>query len=226
MHGYLNNKYDIDMKYVKLLEQFEQDLLEYRSPNHNLYKVANSNTEVKGKAIFTDNSANYDKTMKKIDDDLKSYEKHMEEAKEKMKEWRSETAKKGDLDWYAKAEKTREEAYSIVKKAAEFMKEFNSLYKELIPDLTGTDHNKVGKAIAKLLDIYPYELINQAGKLKRLKKMKYDSQFVNDVLKWTNSIMNRYEVLKQGGKYLGKSDSQIEGMRKQSAMMRARWGEF
>ena len=150
----------------------------------------------------------------------------MEEAKVKMKEWREKTKLKGDLDWYNRAEKARELAFKVVNDAAKFMKEFNEKYKELKDDLTGEDHVKVAKVIYDLLDIYPNKLIQDAGMVKRMKRMKYDSQFIEDCLKWTNAIVNRYEVLKAGGKVLGKTDAQIQGMRKQAANMRARWGMF
>lgn len=214
------------MKYVKLYESFVDDLNEYRSENANLYTVRASEKPVIGKPVFTDDSKDYDKTQAKIDADLKSYQKHMDEAKEKMKEWREKTKLKGDHDWYDRAEKARELAFKVVNDAAKFMKEFNEKYKELKDDLIGEDHVKVAKAIYELQDIYPYKLIEEAGKLKRMKHMKYDAQFMKDCLKWTNAIMNRYEVLKAGGKVLGKTDAQIEGMRKQSRNMRMRWGMF
>jgi hypothetical protein len=203
----------------------------YRSKNHNLYKVADSKEPISGKPIFQENDLqNLYAVRRKVQDNLESFEKHMEMMEVKDKAWREKVkgqrGEKGDLAWYDTAKKTRELAMKTVRDSAEFMVKFNETYDKLKEDLLGSDHVKVANAIVSLLEIYPQSLINEAGKLKRLKRMQLDSQFVKDSIRWSDSIKNMYENLEDAGKLLGKTDKQIEGARKQSAMQRMRWGMY
>jgi hypothetical protein len=203
----------------------------YRSKNHNLYKVADSKDPITGKPIFQESDLqNFYAIRRKIQDNLEGFEKHMEMMEVKDKAWREKVkgqrGEKGDLAWYDTAKKTRELAIKVVRDSAKFMIEFNETYDKLKADLLGSDHVKVANAIVSLLEIYPQSLINEAGKLKRLKRMQADSQFVKDSIKWSESIRNMYENLEEAGKMLGKTDKQIEAARKQSAMQRMRWGMY
>lgn len=199
--------------------------------NTNLWKVRDSDEPVIGPQIFTPNEfQNLIEVQKKLDDNLKGYEEHMKIADEKQKEWiaklEGKKGTKSTLDWYQQADKTRKLAFDIVKKASEFMKKHNELYDSLKEDFTSTDHIRVASAISKMLQIYPYALITEAGKLKRMKRMKFDTEFITSVIKWTNSIMNRKNMLEDASKLLGKSEKQIEGAKKQAAAQRARWGMY
>ena len=154
----------------------------------------------------------------------------MKDAEEKDRGWR-EAAKgrkdeKGSIAWYDSAAKVRNLAMKIVKDSAKFMQEYNQKFDQVKDDMMGKDHVKVAKAIIALQEIYPYNLITEAGKLKRMRRMKFDTQFVNDVLKWTESIRRAYEKLEDASKFLGKTEKQILGARKQSLNQRMRWGMY
>lgn len=205
------------MERLKLFEHWTQD--------KNLYKVAGSESPVIGEPVFTDQESNYEAIQQKINDSLAGYEKHMELAETKTKEWLVD-ANKGSTQWIMDSQKNRQFAFVLLMTAAKFMKDFNALYKDLREDLLSTDHVKVAKAILKLREIYPYELIRDAGKLKRLRRMKFDAPFFDSVLKWTESIRRVYDQMMNGSKILGKTQKQIAGARKQSINQRMRWGGF
>ena len=216
------------MNHVKLFEDWK---LEEDSSTNNLYKVARSTKPIIGAPVFTrqfieDNQKNYTSTQEKIDDSLKGYDAHMIEAEKRQKEWLEKATKKYQIDWYTKTEKNRKFAYDILKRSAEFFKKFNELYNKKEDDLLSTDHVEVAKAIIELQAIYPYNLINDAGQLKRTKNMKFDGDFLKSVLKWTNFIIARYATLTSASKILGKTEKQIDAARKQSANMRMRWGMY
>ncbi len=201
----------------------------YYSKNHNLEKVMNSSEPISGPSIFHEDEAQrLYAVRRKLRDNLAGYEKHVADAEAKDRAWRAAAAgrrdERGKLQWYDAAAKTRNLALKIVKDSAAFMEKFNDLYDSLKEDLIGTDHVKVAKAIHTLQSIYPSSLINEAGKLKRLKRMKLDSEFISSVLKWTESISKIYDSFEEAGKLLGKSEKQIEGAKKQSLSQRMRWG--
>lgn len=217
------------MPHIKLFEDFVNE--RYYSPNHNLYKVANSSEPVMGPQIFTpDEFQNFDEVQKKLETSLEGYKEHMKIASEKMKGFREaatgQKGEKGNLAWYDQADKTRNLAFEVVTKAADYMTKHNKLYDSLKKDLMSEDHVKVAKAITAVLETYPNDLITAAGKLKRMKTMKLDGDFVKAVIKWTNSIMRRKDMLEEAAKMLGKTAKQIEGARKQAAAQRARWGSY
>jgi hypothetical protein len=203
----------------------------YYSKNHNIRKVMNSTEPVTGAPIFQENETqSIYAVRRKLQDSLADYEKHVADATVKDREWRADAigqkGEKGNIQWYDAASKARNLALKIVKESATFMEKFNNLYDSLKGDLLGTDHIKVAKAIYTLQGIYPHSLINEAGKLKRLKRMKIDSKFILDVIKWTDSIMQIYNSFDEAGKLLGKSEKQIEGARKQSLSQKMRWGMY
>jgi hypothetical protein len=201
----------------------------YYSKNHNILKVMASTEPVIGSPIFhEDDTQSFYGIRRKIQDNLASYEKHVAERDAKDREMRAAIAgqrgEKGTLELYDAGTKSRNLALKIVKDSAAFMVKFNDLFDSLKVDLFGTDHVKVAKAIYALQKIYPHSLINEAGKLKRLKRLKLDVQFISDVLKWTSSISKIYDSLDEAGKLLGKSEKQIEGARKNSISQKMRWG--
>ena len=201
----------------------------YYSKNHNILKVMSSTTPVIGSPIFSaDEAQSVYAVRRKIQDNLVNYEKHVADRAIRDRELRAAAAgqkgEKGKLDMYDVGAKTRDLAIKIVRESAAFMTKFNDLYDKLKDDLIGTDHVKTAKAIYELLQIYPHSLINEAGKLKRMRRLKLDEQFISDVLKWTNSITKIYDTFNEAGKLLGKSEKQIEGARKQSIAQRMRWG--
>jgi len=199
----------------------------YYSQNHNLYKVANSPTPILGKPIFTESdNQSFFATRRKLVDSLKSYDEHMKSAQEKMEKFIENAKTKYDKDRLIKANDTRNKAYDIVKRASEFMNEFNKLYDSLKNDLMSKDHVKVANAILELKEIKPSELIKDAGIVKRIRTIKLDSEFLKSVFLWVDSISDMYQMLDEAGKILGKSDKQIEGARKQSSSQRMRWGMF
>lgn len=203
----------------------------YYSKNHNIRKVMNSTESVTGPPIFHENETKgVYAVRRKLRDSLANYEKHVADTTAKDREWRAAAAgqkgEKGNIQWYDAAAKARNLALKIVKDSSSFMEKFNNLYDSLKEDLLGTDHVKVAKAIYTLQGIYPSSLINEAGKLKRLKRMKIDAQFISDVLKWTDSISKIYDSFEEAGKLLGKSEKQIEGARKQSLSQKMRWGAY
>lgn len=213
---------------MKFLD-YDHFLNEAYYKNHNLHKVMASAKPVIGPPVFqAEEAQSVYAVRRKIQDNLINYEKHVAERTAKDRELRAAAAgqkgEKGMLDLYNVGAKSRDLAFKIVKDSAAFMVKFNNLYDSLKEDLTGTDHVKVAKAIYELLQIYPHELINEAGRLKRLRSLKLDAQFISDVLKWTNSISKIYETLDEAGKVLGKSEKQIEAARKQSIAQRMRWG--
>lgn len=216
------------MNHVKLFDDWKLNEA-YRSDTHNLYKVAQSKEPIMGPPVFIkqaveDNQKHYKATQDKIDDCLKGYDAHMIAAEQKHKEWMEKATKKYEIEWYTKSEKNRKFAHDILKRSAVFFKKFNELYDKKESDLINTDHVKVAKAIIELNEIYPYDLIRDAGQLKRTQKMKFDADFINTILKWTNFITSRYDALTNGAKILGKTEKQLIGARKQSANMRMRWG--
>ena len=201
----------------------------YYSKNHNLHKIANSEPHVQGKPVFYENDLqNFYVIRRKIGESLVNYRKHVNDVAVKDREWRAEASgkrdEKGTLQWLDTATKTRNLALNIVEDSAKFMIKFNEEYDSVKEAILGSDHTEVAKSIRKLQDIYPFSLINEAGKLKRMKRMKIDTQFVLDTLKWTESIKRMYDNLEEAGKLLGKTDKQIEGARKQSMAQKARWG--
>jgi uncharacterized protein YukE len=125
-----------------------------------------------------------------------------------------------------KCDTFRKKLYNILERCAEFLKQYNELYSTLIEDFTSTDHVRVAKAIMKMDEIYPWQLIKDMGALKNTRKMKFDVQFFESVSKWVQQITNLYDTLTEAGKMLGKTKAQIDGARKLSNAMKSRWGEF
>jgi hypothetical protein len=212
------------------IETFDSWINEaYYSKNSNLYKIASSETPIESTAIFHDkDTQNFYAIRRSLDDKLANYRTHIKDMNAKDADWRKAAAGKRDekstLQWYDAASKTRNLALNIVEDSAQFIQNFNAKYNSVKKSLLGTDHVEIAKSILDLKEIYPNELINEAGKLKRMKKMKADAQFISDVLKWTESIKQIYNTFEEAGKLLGKTDKQIAGARKQSAAQRMRWG--
>jgi phenolic acid decarboxylase len=203
----------------------------YYSKNHNLHKIAKADPHVQGKPIFYENDLqNFYSIRRKIAENLIDYKKHVADVAIKDREWRANAVgkrdEKGSIQWLDTASKTRNLALKIVEDAADFMIKFNKEYDDVKESILGSDHTEVANSILKLQDIYPSALITEAGKLKRMKRMKIDSSFVLNVLKWTESIKRIYDNLEDAGKLLGKTDKQIEGARKQSMAQKSRWGMY
>jgi hypothetical protein len=199
----------------------------YYSKNHNLFKIANSETPITGKPVFTDTeNQSFFTVRRKMMDNLSSYDEHMKTAEEKMGKYIEDAKTKGEREHLLKANNTRGKAYDIVQRAAAFMEKFNELYDSLKEDLMSEDHIKVAQAILKLREIRPHKLIEEAGTLKRIRLIKLDSYFVKSVLGWVDSISRIYDTFEEAGKLLGKTDKQIEGARKQAASQRMRWGMY
>lgn len=222
--------------YAAYYNGIEQDITEDFSVNEyqgkwgNLYKVMSSKTPVIGEPVFTDSGGRLKEVESKLKSNIIGYKDHMDRMVVKDMGWRENAQGardvKGKIQWYDKAKKTREFAFKIVNDAQKFMLKYNKLYDKLKGDLTSTDHRKVAQAIDELFKIYPEELIQESGKLKRLSRMKADTPFVEDVIKWTESIKNIFDTVYQGSKVLGKSEKQIKAMKKQSSAMSMRWGRY
>jgi uncharacterized coiled-coil DUF342 family protein len=219
-----------------MITKFGDFINEYHDPKRgNVYKVAASKTPIIGEQIFTDHGSSIFQSrflpksvedgIVKINHNLDSYKAHMLAGEEKTKEW-LQNANKGTTEWILKCDTFRKKLYNILERCAEFLKQYNELYSTLIEDFTSTDHVRVAKAIMKMDEIYPWQLIKDMGALKNTRKMKFDVQFFESVSKWVQQITNLYDTLTEAGKMLGKTKAQIDGARKLSNAMKSRWGEF
>jgi hypothetical protein len=207
---------------IKNYQQFNEA---YYNKNYNLWKVAKSTTPILGEPVFvSDDQQNFFGIRRKLQDNLKGYQQHMDTASAKMKDHIAKSTTKGERDNLEKANQVREKAFDIVNRSAKFMEEFNKTYDSLKEDLFNEDHVKVAKAIIKLNEIKPNTLIKDAGVIKRMNYIKLDSEFIKSVLKWVNSISQIYDVMDEAAKTLGKSKKQVEAARKQSFFQKVRWG--
>lgn len=219
-----------------MITKFKNFVNEYHDPKRgNVYKIARSETPIIGEQLFTDHGSTIfqsrflpktvEEGIEKINNNINSYKSHMLLADEKTKEW-LETANKGSRDWILKCDVYRKKAFNILERCGEFLKQYNELYRSLMEDFTGTDHVKIAKAIMKMDEIYPWQLIKDAGTLKTISKMKFDTLFFESVFRWIQQITNLYDNFTAAGKMLGKSKAQIDGAKKLSAAMKSRWGEY
>lgn len=210
----------------------EQNLLEYgnkRSPHsniRNMYKQFRDGETVTGDPVFSfsgnDLMSSYENLQKNYD----SLQKFVQETEEQTKKWLANATTVADRNWISTAEKNRYFVLETVDAAKKFMEAFNKKLDKLRPILEGTDHTKISNALIQLYSIYPGNVISNFGKIKRMKRMKYDSDFYRTAMLWGQSIQQIYDKLDEIGKMLGKTQKQVSGSKRRSATMKSKWGGY
>ena len=187
------------------------------------------NEAVINRSVFTDSGSTFENSKTKIENELQQAKELKIKNDELALEWFNKSKRtKGDTTAFEKRNKDREIMVSWLEQASNFMSEFNTVYSNIKDKLISENPDDIKIAASELKHIYPYDLIKALGiiKIRSKRRYKIDSPLLLFCTNWGDAIINRYDILKDGLKNIGKSDNQINARSKQASNMRQRWGSY
>lgn len=232
------------MKHVKLFSDFLDESLDesFRSGAkfqaiYNYAKKVKEGTAKNPKtSLFSDSGKTYEEAynkIKKLYEEAKTlYDKRKKDFYAKFRNSTGSFAKGHGLEPhdpqvrdFAKYEANLDFAIELYKDAIDFMDKYNKLYNTLKDDMVSDDHELICTAAQKLAEIYPWKLVEDNGKLKTrtTRYWKADALILRGAISQVEGIRQMYNNIEAGTKLLGKSEKQVQGMKKQSIMQSVRW---